>query len=128
MKSEERKIYEKAYKKAYAKSHRQITITVDNQQYSEFAQKAKSENTKVSTLVKNMAIAYSQKEIFLPSAVEKELSELKYLIRNVANNVNQMAHHSNMLNTMVEEQDLLLELKRLEDLVVQHTNQKYERS
>ena len=127
MSTEERKSYQKAYKKEYAKSHHQIMLTVTNQQYRDFARQAKAEDTKVSTLVKNMAIAYLHKEAILPVAVEKELAELRFLIRNIANNVNQMAHYSNALHHMVEENELLGELRKLEQYINDYTKEKFRR-
>ncbi|MEZ5536401.1 MAG: plasmid mobilization relaxosome protein MobC [Thiolinea sp.] len=127
MKSEQRKAYEKAYKAKYSQTHRKITVTVTNTEYRDFAKQAKAENTKVSTLVRNMALAYLHNEVLLPVAVEKELAELKFLIRNIANNVNQMAHYSNTLHRMVEEQDLLIELKKLEGTIVEYTNKRFQR-
>ena len=127
MKSEERKSYEKSYKQAYAKTHRQITVTVSNSVYRDFEQRANAEKTKVATLVKNMAMAYLQQDTLTPAKIETELSDLKFLIRNIANNVNQMAHHSNMLQTMVDENELLGELKKLEQQVNDYTHERLKR-
>ena len=75
---------------------------------------ALKENTKAGVVIRNMALAYLQGNR-LPEvgekkkleSIEKELHSLSLLMRNIANNVNQMAYHSNSLNYMVEEQDLL---------------------
>ena len=40
---------------------------------------------------------------------------MKFLLRNVANNINQIAHRSNTLKVMVDERELLMQLKKLED-------------
>jgi hypothetical protein len=82
---------------------------------------ALKENTKAGIVIRNMALAYLQGNR-LPSLeektkldkVEKEVHALGLLVRNIANNVNQMAHHSNSLNYMVEEQNLLQYLQSLD--------------
>lgn len=127
MKSDERKAYEKRYREQYAKTHRQVTITLANADYRDFAQQAKKENTKVATLIRNMATAYLHQDALMPVAVEKELADLKLLIRNIANNVNQMAHHSNRLREMTEENQLLSEIQKLETLVHEYAKSKYRR-
>jgi len=58
--------------------------------------------------------------------IQKELSEVKYLIRNIANNINQVAHHSNRLKIMVYENDLLMELKKLEETIVTYVHKEAE--
>ena len=83
---------------------------------------ALKENSKVGIVIRNMALAYLQGNR-LPSlqeksrleTIEKELHSLGLLVRNIANNVNQMAHHSNSLNYMIEEQNLLGYLQNLDE-------------
>ena len=82
---------------------------------------ALKENTKAGIVIRNMALAYLQGNR-LPEigekkkleSIENELHSLSLLIRNIANNVNQMAHHSNTLNYMIEEQNLLEYLQDLD--------------
>lgn len=82
---------------------------------------ALKENTKAGIVIRNMALAYLQGNR-LPSleektkldTIEKEIHSLGLLVRNIANNVNQMAHHSNSLNYMIEEQNLLQYLQALD--------------
>jgi hypothetical protein len=85
---------------------------------------ASKENTKTGVVIRNMALAYlqgnrlpNQEEKRRLDSVEKELHSLTLLVRNIANNVNQMAHRSNALNYMVEEQNLLGYLKNLDDVM-----------
>jgi ABC-type transporter MlaC component len=128
MKSEQRKLYEKAYKTEYAKRHKQVTITLTNQQYSLFEQQAKKEKTKVATLIKNMAVAYQQQDNLIPTTVVEELKELKFLIRNIANNVNQMAHYSNTIHSMVDDNAFLAEIQKLEKAVNDYTLNKFKKA
>ncbi|MEY8215298.1 MAG: hypothetical protein RPR97_12570 [Colwellia sp.] len=90
---------------------------------------ALKENTKAGVVIRNMALAYLQGNR-LPEvgekkkleSIEKELHSLSLLMRNIANNVNQMAYHSNSLNYMVEEQDLLEYLRKLDDSIKNTVN------
>lgn len=113
--------YQKRYQAKYRQQHKRVYITLSPQEYEALAVKAAQENTKLATLAKNMTFAYLQTERLVPESVEAELKELKFLIRNIANNVNQIAHYSHTVNQLVNEQDLLLELKHLEERVKQYT-------
>ena len=90
----------------------------------EFERIAKAERTTSGVVIRNMALAYlqnrrlpSQKEILRLESIHDEVNKLSLLIRNIANNVNQIAHRSNSLKTMVDDHDLLLHLKKLDELV-----------
>ena len=58
-------------------------------------------------------------EVVLPEAVETELAEASRLIRTVANNVNQMARHSHQISRVLDENEPLLEIARLDKLLRQ---------
>jgi len=66
---------------------------------------------------------YQQQNYFVPNELKEKLDALHYLIRNVANNINQITHRSHTLKVMVYENDLLMELKKLEDMVTEFTLQ-----
>ena len=69
-----------------------------------------------------MALAYMQQKTFVPKKIENELKEFTLLVRSVANNINQIAHHSNTVKHLVDENAFLMEIKRLEDLVKDYTH------
>lgn len=90
----------------------------------EFERIAKTEGTKAGVVIRNMALAYlqnrrdpSQQELQRLEDIHDEVTKLSLLIRNIANNINQVAHRSNTLKTMLDEHDLLLHLKQLDELV-----------
>ena len=49
--------------------------------------------------------------------IRDELQEIKFLLRNVANNINQIAHYSNRVKHMIDENGLLLEVQKMEQAV-----------
>jgi uncharacterized protein Yka (UPF0111/DUF47 family) len=65
-----------------------------------------------------------QQKVFVPKEIEEELKELRFLIRNIANNVNQIAHHSNLVEKLVNENEFLMEIKKLEDAVFDYTKKR----
>ena len=118
------KEYHKAYRKEYAKKVRYVNVAVPLSLYNELEKLAKKEDTKVTTLLRNMSLAYMQQKVFVPKEIEDELKELRFLIRNIANNVNQIAHHSNLVEKLVNENEFLMEIKRLEDAVFDYTKKR----
>jgi hypothetical protein len=71
------------------------------------------EGVKKSTLAKNIIIQTMQSGVFVPETIKTELDKLHFLISNIANNVNQMAWHSNRLRQLLDETPLLTELQKL---------------
>jgi hypothetical protein len=115
------KDYIKKYREDYDKKVKYVNIAVPVLVYEEFKKLAELENTKVSALMRNMALAYMQQKTFVPKNIEAQLKELTLIIRGVANNINQIAHHSNIVKHMVDENGLLMEIKKLEDRVKEYT-------
>ncbi|MEE9363079.1 MAG: hypothetical protein V3U92_10830 [Cellulophaga sp.] len=122
------KEYYREYRKQYSKKVKYLNVSIPMRIYKEMQQLATKEDTKVSKLFKDMAIAYMQQKTYVPKEISEDLKEVKLLIRNVANNVNQVAHHSNIINGMVNENDLLEELRKLENIVNDYTLKKLKKT
>lgn len=122
--SDKRKIYNQQYKAEYSQRMKRVSITFSNSEYSELEKRAKSESVKPATLVKNMALAYHQQVHIMPEPIKEELQELRFLIRNVANNINQIAHHSNTIQRLADENGLLLEIQKMEQIINDFVAQK----
>ena len=122
--SDQDKEYHKAYRKEYAKKVRYVNVAVPLSSYNELEKLAKKEDTKVTTLLRNMSLAYMQQKTFVPNEIGEKLDDLRFLIRNVANNVNQIAHNSNLVGRLVNENDFLMEIKKLEDAVFEYTKKR----
>lgn len=115
------KEYFKNYREEYKKKVKYVNVAVPVSMYSELEKLSELERTKPSVLLRNMALAYMQQKTFVPKKIESELKEFTFLMRTVANNINQIAHHSNIVKHMVDENGLLMEIKRLEDMVNEYT-------
>ena len=111
--SEQRKAYLQSYQ---ANTHR-VAITLTPSEFAELEKRAKAEGVKPTTLVKNMAIAYHQSQQIPQEPILKELQELRFLLRNSANNINQIAHHSNTVGRLVDENGFLDEVRKMETTI-----------
>ena len=104
----------KAYLQSYQANTHRVAITLTPSEFAELEKRAKAEGVKPTTLVKNMAIAYHQSQQIPQEPILKELQELRFLLRNAANNINQIAHHSNTVGRLVDENGFLDEVRKME--------------
>lgn len=109
--------HRKTYIREYSERTHRVSVTLSESEYRELAKRAKGEGVRVTTLVKNMALAYHQGQIIMPEGIAEELKEFRFLVRNIANNINQIAHNSNIVQHLVDENDLFGEIRKLEEEV-----------
>jgi hypothetical protein len=119
--SEKRRQYQEQYKKQYSAKTKRVNLTLSNDEYRDFLRQAK--NTKITTYIKRLALAGLHSQTVIPENLETELKTLRFAIRNIANNVNQIAHYSNTVRSINSqgEHNLLQHLKQLEDAVEAYT-------
>lgn len=115
--TDNRYAYQKSYRQKYSEKNRRISISVSNAEYSALEQIARRENIKVTTLVREYAFAGLTNTLCVPNELRSELQQLGFLVRNIANNVNQAAHYSNYLRRVTDENGLLQCIKKLEDTI-----------
>lgn len=105
----------KRYLDEYIDKRKRINISLSADEYSKISYLADLNNTKSTSFITQLVQHHLNKSPFISSQLQDEIKEMKFLLRNVANNINQIAHRSNTLKVMVDERDLLMELKKLED-------------
>lgn len=97
-----KKEYQKKKKLERKRTHKRVEIQLTLSEYRAFERIAKHEDVSTNTLVKNMAIAYRDTRYFVPNELRQSVDKLSLLIRNIANNLNQMAHSANVFKTVDE--------------------------
>lgn len=105
----------KRYLDEYIDKRKRVNISLSADEYSKISFLADLNNTKPTSFITQLVQHHLNKSPFISSQLQDEIKEMKFLLRNVANNINQIAHRSNTLKVMVDERDLLMELKKLED-------------
>lgn len=105
----------KRYLDDYIDKRKRINISLSADEYSKISYLADLNNSKPTSFITQLVQHHLNKSPFISSQLQDEIKDMKFLLRNVANNINQIAHRSNTLKVMVDERDLLMELKRLED-------------
>ena len=105
----------KQYLDEYIDKRKRINISLSADEYSKISYLSDLNNTKPTSFITQLVQHHLNKSPFISSQLQDEIKDMKFLLRNVANNINQIAHRSNTLKVMVDERDLLMELKKLED-------------
>lgn len=120
--------YHRKYLQEYRKKNKHVYLTIQKEEYKEIEKLAKKKDIKVSALMRESAMA-GIKEM---NANKINIGELKNNLREhtekvrvVADNINKIAHKSNITKTLSidDENSILMELKRLKDLVKEFVNQ-----
>lgn len=109
--------HRKTYNREYAKRTHRVSVTLDPDEYRALERRAKALGVRPTTLAKELILSQDGHPSTQPEIIRDELQELRFLLRNIANNINQIAHHSNTIRHMVEENDLLLELQKMEKTI-----------
>ena len=119
--NEKRRIYQRQYREQYKSHVKRVNLTLTQDEYQAFSLGAKG--IKPTTHIKQLALAGLKNQTLIPPNLEKELQTLRFALRNIANNVNHMAHHSHIVQgmTTTDENNLLQHLKQLEEAINTYT-------
>jgi hypothetical protein len=90
-----KKTYMQAYLREYNKKTKRIRCTLKLSQYQSLEQYAKEAGMKPATFLKKAAFAYINHRQLLPKSLTDSFPSLIAFIRNIANNINQIARHTN---------------------------------
>jgi phosphate uptake regulator len=110
----ERTEYLKDYQNKRKEHVRRVNLSFSVAEYSALEKTARLKGQKPTTFIKDLAMQAYEDRVVLPLAVEEELFEQTRLIRTMANNLNQMARHSHQIGQVLDENEPLLEIMKLE--------------
>lgn len=111
----DRSEYQKAYRQTYAAQAKRVGLTFGLAEYRDLERAAKRSGMPVASYVKACTMqAHEDRPVEVPDAVSEELAELSRVIRTIANNVNQIARHSNTIGRVLDEQEVFAHIADLE--------------
>ncbi len=118
-----RKQYQKLYRQDYKSQVRRVNLTLNKTEHRDFSRAAKADNKKLTPYIKELALTGLYGQAMIPKDHLEELKTLRFAIRNIANNINQLTHYSHTMRELTSdnENNILLHLKQLEDAVTQYT-------
>lgn len=109
--------YLKEYRKENKGNTKRVSITLDIPEYEKLCRMAKAEGKKPTALIKELAFLGLEGRANYPLDVSSDLGDLVHVLRGVGNNINQIARHSNTFKKVADDNEALLNLKKMEDEV-----------
>lgn len=118
----DRREYQRKYKTEYKAVAKRVTVTFSRAEYKKIETTAAEQGVKVAALLRARALgeASPTSASASPQGVKRAdaVKEVIFILRNIANNINQMAFHSNLLRQVLDINEPLLALARLEDEII----------
>lgn len=111
----------KDYRIAYKSRAKIIKVALSNDLHAVLSQRAEAEGLTPTSLVRELVASGLSGDPRVPAVVAGELKNLERLVRSIANNLNQLAHHANTVRRVVDVQSIFQELKRLDTAVRAYT-------
>lgn len=105
----------KQYLEDYVEKRKRINISLSQSDYEKVSYLAELNQTKPTSYIAKLVQHQLNKTPFIPQSLTDDIKEMRFLLRNIATNINQLTHHSNTLKVLVDEQALLQELQKLEE-------------
>ncbi len=111
-----RDAYQKQYRQSYKDQARRVNLTLSLAEHRSVARAAKSAGEPLSAYMKRRAMQahHDQLDAKLPEELLEQLADLDRVIRTIANNVNQMARHSNRIRQVLDDTQPFLYIQKLE--------------
>jgi len=86
----------------------------DHRELSRFA---KAQGMSLSSMLREASLQQSRMAQLQSPKLLEELKELRFLVSNIANNMNQIAHHSNRVKHVIDENGVLEQFLELDSLI-----------
>lgn len=106
--------YQKAYREGYRTRAKRVNLTFGLSEYAALERAAKASGLPIAAYVKACALRDHEGRTDPPEAVLEELADLSRVVRTIANNVNQMARHSNTIGRVLDEHEVLASIQHLQ--------------
>ncbi len=112
----DRSEYLREYRQNYKAHAKRVNLTFGLSEYRVIAHAAKAEGIPLAAFLKRLALqSLEGVGAEAPAELAEQLADLERVIRTIANNVNQMARHSNRIAHVLDEQEVFLHIAALQD-------------
>jgi hypothetical protein len=96
---------------------RRVNVTLSPEEHARFELASQAQGERVTTHLKQCALAYLDQRYLVPPRLEEQLDEFIAIMRGIGNNLNQLARHSNEMRYFLDTNEVRLQLRRMEDEV-----------
>ena len=95
-KKKDQKIKRAKYmKEEYRPSKERIDCTLTKEEFRHIKAEAKAHGKNRTAFFRESALAYTKQKYLVPANIREKLEENIFLLKNIANNLNQIAKHAN---------------------------------
>lgn len=109
--------YQRDYRDRTKRQYKDVSVRLPVADHRELKGYGAANGMALATVLREGALAQIRGSALRATGVESELKDLRFLLASIANNVNQMAHHSNVVRHVVDEGGALAKLGELEKLI-----------
>ena len=110
----DRSAYQIAYAESYGSRAKRVNLTFGLYECADLERAAKRCEVPLSAYVKSCALQGHNGQVDAPENVLKQLADLSLVVRTIANNVNQMARHSNTIGQVLDEHEVFARIQELQ--------------
>lgn len=112
----DRQQYQKEYRQNYKAQAKRVNLTFSVPEHRSLSRAAKASGESLSAYTKRRALESHQQQLdaAVPEDLLEQLADLDRVIRTIANNVNQMARHSNRVRQVLDDTQPFLYIQSLE--------------
>ena len=111
-----RRDYQRDYQKDYQARTKRVNLVLSTSEHHSLKRAADASGEALASYVKRRALEahQGQLETSVPEELLEQLADLDRVIRTIANNVNQMARHSNQVRQVLDDTQPFLYIQSLE--------------
>jgi hypothetical protein len=123
----DRKTYLKSYLKDYRSRCKCVNLVIPAADYKRLEAAARREGKRPTQLLVEIGLSHLDETVYVPAEIAAEMRTFVFLVRNIANNLNQIAHHTNTVRKAADAGHVFARLKELERRVEDYTTGRLKR-
>ena len=112
------KEYQRDYREKTKAARKVVSVSLSSEDHRDIARFAKAQDMSLSSILRESTLQQSRMAQLQSPRIADELKELRFLLSNIANNMNQIAHHSNRVKHVIDENGVLERFMELDKLIV----------
>jgi len=103
------------YFKNYQEKRKRVSASYSSDEFNRIDELSKALNTKPATIVRKLSLVALEGGHLQSTDKDEDTKELIFLLSNIANNLNQIARHSNRVRKVMDEEAVLKNLRDLSE-------------
>lgn len=107
--------YHAEYGKQYRENVKRPRLTFSEEEFRQIEELAKSLELKPAVFLKRLVLSAMKGTTLQSEESLQDFQEIRFLLRNIANNLNQIAKHSNTVGYVLDENQVLQNIRDFEE-------------